>query len=78
MITTSDSFNTFDLGKYYAIISSSNEKIFKNYRNNKKYKKFKIGDSLNSGNSEFLTVKELKKIIAQNLFNQIKLRNIDF
>ena len=68
MITTSDSFNTFDLGKYYAIISSSNEKIFKNYNNNKKYKKFKIGDSLNSGNSEFLTVKELKKIIAQNLY----------
>ena len=42
MITTSDSFNMFDLGKYYAIISSSNEKIFKNYSNNKKYKNLKL------------------------------------
>ena len=68
MITSSDSFNTFDIGKYYAIISSSNEKIFNDYRNNNKYKKFKIGDSVNSGNSNFLSINELKKIISQNLY----------
>lgn len=67
MITSSDSFNTFDLGKYYAIISSSNEKVYNSYKNNKKYKKFKIGNSLNSGSSTFLSVNQLKKIISQNL-----------
>ena len=68
MITSSDSFNTFDLGKYYAIISSSNEKIFNSYSKNKNYKKFKVGDSLNSGESNFLNINELKKIISQNLY----------
>ncbi len=68
MITSSDSFNTFDIGKYYAILSSSNEKIFNDYRKNKKYKKFKIGNSLSSGNSNLLSIKELKKIISQNLY----------
>ncbi len=68
MITSSDSFNTFDIGKYYAIISSSNEKIFNDYNNNNKYKKFKIGDSLSSENSNLLSLNELKKIISQNLY----------
>ena len=68
MITTSDSFNTFDVGKYFAIISSSNEKIFNSYKKNKKFKKFKVGDSLNSNNTKFLKVEELKKIITENLY----------
>ena len=67
MITSSDSFNTFDLGKYYAIISSSNEKIFNIYSKN--YKKFKLGESLNSGESDFLSINELKKIISQNFYS---------
>ena len=36
MITSSDSFNTFDLGKYYAIVGGYKEKTYKFYS---KYKK---------------------------------------
>ena len=68
MITSSDSFNTFDIGKYYAIISPSNKISYNMYKKNNKNKKFKVGASLNSNNTKFLTIKELKKIISQNLY----------
>lgn len=63
MISVSDSFNTVDLGKYYAILNPSNSKKLKNYSN---YKKFPAGKSYNSKeNNEFLNVKELKKLIME-------------
>jgi UDP-N-acetylglucosamine 4,6-dehydratase len=63
MISVSDSFNTVDLGKYYAILNPLNSKKFKNYIN---YKKFPAGKSYNSKeNIKFLNVKELKKLIME-------------
>ena len=65
MITTSDSLNTFDLGKYYAIVGNYNEKTFNFYKKNKR---LKLGFSLNSGQNKFLTKDQLKKIISENLY----------
>ena len=42
MITESDGLNTFDLGKYFAIVSSLNTNTFKYYMENKKDKKITI------------------------------------
>ncbi len=65
MITRSDSFNTFDIGKYYAILGSYEPKIYSYYS---KYKKMKSGNSMNSFDNRFLTKKEIKKIIKDNLY----------
>lgn len=60
MITSSDSQDTYDFGKYYAIITPA---FIKNYNKNK-LKKVKAGFSYNSGsNPNFLTVRELNKLI---------------
>jgi FlaA1/EpsC-like NDP-sugar epimerase len=61
MITTADSYNTFDLGKYYAILNPSNKKLFNFYKN--KYKKFQKGKSYNSKENKFLTISELKQLV---------------
>ena len=66
MITVSDSYNTFDLGKYYAIVMPSTHKSFLKYKKNKKHKNFKIGNSLNSGRNKFLSILQLKNIIHKN------------
>lgn len=61
MITVSDSENTIDLGKYYAILSDPIS-LRKKYKNIKKVEK---NFSYNSGtNSNFLSIKELKNQIA--------------
>jgi len=58
MITSSDSYSTFDRGKYYVIINPSNENIFKYYKKN--FRLVPEGFSYNSGqNQDFLTVKKL-------------------
>jgi FlaA1/EpsC-like NDP-sugar epimerase len=58
MITKEDSYNTYDLGKYYAIINPSNEKLLNFYK--KEFKKFENGKSYNSKENKFLTIAELK------------------
>jgi FlaA1/EpsC-like NDP-sugar epimerase len=62
MIDESDCENTFDIGKYYAIVNSFLiHKTHNKYEKNKKYKKVKLGFSLNSGEvKKYLTVKKLK------------------
>ena len=61
LISKAESYNTFDAGKYFII--SGNQKSLNIY-NKKKIKKFKPGHSYNSSdNSDFLTVKEIKKLI---------------
>ena len=60
LITISDSQDTYDVGKYYLIIS----KNFLNNYKNKKMKKVKENFSFNSlNNSKFLNVSQLKKFI---------------
>ena len=64
MITPSDSFNTFDIGKYYVILPN-NKKIQDNFINAfKKAKKVKPGFSYNSrDNDSWETVSSLKQKI---------------
>ncbi len=58
MITSSDSYSTFDRGKYYVIINPSSENLYKYYK--KKYRLVPEGFSYNSAqNRDFLTVKKL-------------------
>lgn len=62
LITSNDSFYTFDLGKYYVIANPAIKKVFKYYQ---RFKKFKEGSSYNSfDNRNYLSISELKKIIS--------------
>ena len=63
MITKHDSFVTYDLGKYYAILNPSNVSLMSHYKNKKKVK---AGMSYNSlDNDVFLTLSEIKKLIFE-------------
>ena len=73
MITSADSLNTIDLGKYYAILPS--DQIIKD-----KYKELGInfknvdpGFTYNSGsNPEFLNVNEIQELIIKNVDPEFK------
>lgn len=68
MITTSDSFNTVDLGKYYAILSPSGSHTVESYCAAHSGKPVEPNYAYNSGtNSVFLTVAQLREMIAQQL-----------
>ncbi len=71
MITSSDSYNTYNLGNYYAICNPLVNKSFNYYKN---LKKFKAGESYNSGkNVNFLKTDQIRKMIK----NYIKLNKLD-
>lgn len=66
MITSSDSYSTFDQGKYYVIINPSNVGSLNYYKKNKNFRKINEGFSYNSGeNNIFLTVDKLKALIKK-------------
>jgi UDP-N-acetylglucosamine 4,6-dehydratase (inverting) len=68
MITTSDSYNTIDLGKYYAILNTSGGRSFESYAEMKSAKKVPAGFSYNSGeNPQFLTISEIQSLIRKHL-----------
>jgi len=68
MITTSDSFNTVDLGKYFAILNTGGGHTVTEYLKKKKGKKVKEGFCYNSGqNEQFLKVPEIQKLIREHL-----------
>lgn len=60
MITSSDARMTYDIGKYYAIINSSNSKLLKFYQ---KYKKFDQFSYNSFNNKKFLKIKDLKSLV---------------
>jgi UDP-N-acetylglucosamine 4,6-dehydratase len=65
MITASDSYNTVDLGQYFAILSSSGELSIDHYLAKRSGKRVAPGFSYNSGTNErFLTVEELRELIG--------------
>jgi UDP-N-acetylglucosamine 4,6-dehydratase len=69
MITASDSFNTYDLGKYYVILPSLPNWDLKSFITTFNAKKVVPGFSYNSGdNSEWETVESLKKLIKEHLY----------
>ena len=68
MITASDSFNTVDLGDYYAILPSSAESVMRGYCATTGASRVKPGFAYNSGdNPEFLTVPELRALIDEHV-----------
>ena len=70
MITISDSYNTIDLGRYYAILNPSLKKILKFYSN---YKKYPLGKSYNSkDNPKYLNNLDLKKLVKKYLITTNK------
>lgn len=68
MITSSDSFTTFDLGKYYTILPQNPVWDLKTFIETFSAIKVKEGFSYNSGsNDEFLSVKQIKRLIKSKL-----------
>lgn len=69
MITESDSFNTVDLGRYYAILPSGASYSIQSYCDRTGAKPVKPGFSYNSGsNPHFLSVEELRQLIETQDF----------
>lgn len=70
MITVSDSLNTVDIGRYYAILSSSGHYSMEEYCKATGAKRVEPGFSYDSGsNPDFLTVAQLRKYIAEHVPN---------
>ena len=64
MITTSDSLNTIDIGKYYAILPQQDPGIQQHYES-RGGKMVEAGFCFNSGtNNEWLSVDQLSKLVA--------------
>jgi len=70
MITSSDSFTTYDLGRYYVILPQHPVWDLNMYIKKFKAKKVDEGFSYNSGkNKNFLTVDELRMLIDKKIMN---------
>jgi FlaA1/EpsC-like NDP-sugar epimerase len=68
MITASDSFNTVDLGKYFAILPTTGKHSPQRYCEHNGCKLVPPGFAYNSGtNLDFLTVEQLRELIRQNV-----------
>ncbi len=66
MISMSDSINTVDLGKYFAILPSDSKKIKDFYLNEKNAISVEKGFTYNSGtNPDFLSVDDLKELFSK-------------
>jgi UDP-N-acetylglucosamine 4,6-dehydratase len=72
MITASDSFNTVDLGRYYAILPSAGEHTTEEYAKLMGGQPVTPGFAYNSGtNDHFLTVEELRQLMRDKLHLEI-------
>lgn len=68
MITASDSYTTYDLGKYFAILPQQPLWDLKSFIENFNAKKAPEGMSYNSGkNTDWLSIKELKLLIKEHV-----------
>lgn len=68
MITESDSFSTYDLGKYYAILPQVPAFKIEDYVKNFNAKKVKEGFKYNSGqNTEWVDAAQLRELIVKHL-----------
>jgi UDP-N-acetylglucosamine 4,6-dehydratase/5-epimerase len=71
MITASDSLNTVDLGRYYAILPSGGQYSLEAYCEQRPAAPVEQGFSYNSGtNPHFLTVDELRALIAKEIHDR--------
>ena len=68
MITGSDSFNTVDLGKYFAILPSAGQHSVESYCAAHDGQPVPPGYAYDSGsNTDFLTVEQLRQLIAEHV-----------
>jgi UDP-N-acetylglucosamine 4,6-dehydratase (inverting) len=68
MITASDSFNTVDLGRYFAILASPDDSLRSTYLTQRGVTQVPKGFSYNSGaNTDFLTIESLRALIRQHV-----------
>lgn len=68
MITSSDSFSTYDLGKYYAILPQVTNWSIEDYKKHFNAKPVKVGFQYNSGeNTEWVGVQEIRKLIKKHV-----------
>lgn len=68
MITPSDSFYTYDLGKYYTILPATHMWKLEDYLTTFKAEKVPLGFSYNSGeNSEWETIESLRGLIKEHV-----------
>lgn len=68
MITVSDSFSTYDLGKYYAILPHLPNWQLKDFINH--FKAVKVSEGFNyssNENTEMLSVEDLRKLISEHI-----------
>lgn len=69
MISQSDSFTTFDIGNYYIILPTQNNKLIKKYKKFR-IKKVKPNFRYDSGtNTKFLNIRDLKLLIRDYAVN---------
>lgn len=72
MITASDSFNTVDLGDYYAILPMSANYSLEDYCSRRNAKPVAPGFAYNSGtNTDFLSVEQLRELIDQHVIDAV-------
>lgn len=68
MITTSDSFNTIDLGRYFAILSTAGKYSPEHYCDETGCRMLPKGFAYNSGtNPDFLSIEQLRQLIRINV-----------
>jgi UDP-N-acetylglucosamine 4,6-dehydratase (inverting) len=74
MITSSDSFSTYDLGKYYVILPITSHWKLEDYINTFKAKKVPEGFHYSSGtNGEWLSVEEIRNLIQLHVDPSFKI-----
>jgi UDP-N-acetylglucosamine 4,6-dehydratase (inverting) len=74
MITSSDSYNSVDLGRYFAILPSAGNYSTEAYLEQRSGERIDPGFSYNSGTNEhFLTVDELRQLITQQMQHPLPL-----
>ncbi len=70
MITASDSFNTVDLGRYFAILSSASDYSIDEYCERHNATRVEQGFAYDSGsNPDFLSVSQLAALISEHVVN---------
>ena len=74
MITSSDSYSTIDLGKYYAILPSDGHLLNRYVDEGRSFKKVTPGFSYSSdSNSHFLTIGEIRQLIRDHVDSNFSL-----
>jgi UDP-N-acetylglucosamine 4,6-dehydratase len=74
MITSSDSFSTYDLGKYYTIVPQTSTWNLSDFIKHFNAKKVPVGFNYNSGtNSEWLSVEQIRDLIVKHVDSTFKI-----